>query len=388
MFKRTTYDIDMKMDQFGNIEEAQCECAAGAGPKCHCKHMRAMLCAILDQKRNLPMQLELTCTEQLQSFHRPSQLHKGSPVKSADLEIGTSDNLVFDPIPIEFQESNETVRCRVRNATISLAARTGIKMPMLHTIPPANVFGAVHDHDYLKMTISDTVLHHDNIASIEAKEVERIEESTRGQATDPSWFQERSKRLTSSNFGRICKLTDRTNKAAFAKSLMIVRRISSRSLAHGVKYEPVAIEQFEQRYGMDIAKSGLIVSQEMPYLACSPDGLIGNDTIVEVKCPSASKNKPINSVTVPYIKTNADGSFYLQKKHDYMYQIQGCMHITGRVNCKFIVFTLTDMLVLDIAYDKAFVSNMLEQLKKFYDDHFKPAYLNKHIYRDSHLYSV
>ena len=388
MFKRTTYEVDIKLDKYGNIEEAQCECTAGAGPTCHCKHMKAVLMAVLDQKEDRPMLLELTCTEQLQSFHRPKQVHKGSPVKSADLGIADTENLIFNPVPVEFEETDETVRTRVRNATINFSANTGIRPPMLQTIPPANIYGVVFDHDYMKVPLTEKVLNDDNITAIEPDQVEKIEEDTRGQSSDASWFAERTKRLTSSNFGRICKITNKTNIKAFCRSLMTVRKISSRSLAHGRRYEPVAIAKFEELTGFKVEPSGLVVSMDQPYLACSPDGLIGEDSILEVKCPSASKNKIIDSVTVPYLKTGENGQLYLQGNHDYMFQIQGCMHITGRSNCKFVVFTLTDLVILDIPYDAVFVRSMLSKLADFFDNHFKPEYLNKNIFKDSHLYCM
>lgn len=36
---------------------------------------------------------------------------------------------------------------------------------------------------------------------------------------------------------------------------------------------------------MRIIPCGLFIDSEIPFLAATPDGLVGNDTIVEIKCP-------------------------------------------------------------------------------------------------------
>ena len=36
-------------------------------------------------------------------------------------------------------------------------------------------------------------------------------------------------------------------------------------------------------------------------LAASPDGLIGDDTVVEVKCPFTARTKPIDATTIDFL---------------------------------------------------------------------------------------
>ncbi|GFY45684.1 yqaJ domain-containing protein [Trichonephila inaurata madagascariensis] len=40
----------------------------------------------------------------------------------------------------------------------------------------------------------------------------------------------------------------------------------------------------------DVKKCGLFVDPENPYLCTSPDGLIGSDGLIEIKCPYSAKN--------------------------------------------------------------------------------------------------
>lgn len=149
MYTRKIYEVDIELDKYGNVLHAQCECAAGAGPQGHCKHIRTVLLALVDHTNTGGMKLELTCTEQVQSFHRPKKLHLGSPVKASSLHLDRAkpEFLIFNPILPEYEEEDAQVNTRLRNTTISLAANTGLQNSLLQTCPPANISGVVTDHD-------------------------------------------------------------------------------------------------------------------------------------------------------------------------------------------------------------------------------------------------
>ena len=68
----------------------------------------------------------------------------------------------------------------------------------------------------------------------------------------------------------------------------------------------------------------------LSFLAASPDRIIDNKTIIEVKVPFSSKDKPVTAVTVPYLVDNGGGDFELNEHHDYYYQAN-CLK--GRVVC-------------------------------------------------------
>lgn len=57
-----------------------------------------------------------------------------------------------------------------------------------------------------------------------------------------------------------------------------------------IEHEMIAIEQLENKINKKIVPSGLIVDLNQPFLAASPDGLIGSDSLVEIKCPASAKD--------------------------------------------------------------------------------------------------
>lgn len=163
--------------------------------------------------------------------------------------------------------------------------------------------------------------------------------------------------------------------------------IYTRSIAHGRKHERVAINKVEDLCNVKVVQCGLFVCSEYPMLAASPDGLIGEDTVVEVKCPFAARNDFITATSVPYLSTCPTGGFLLNKNHQYYYQVQGQLLCTGRQQCKFVVYTLKGLEVIDVNRDDSFIDSMTTLLLEFYEQYFKPAIIKKHMYKDEHKYN-
>ena len=46
----------------------------------------------------------------------------------------------------------------------------------------------------------------------------------------------------------------------------------------------------------NVKLAGLFVDLNLPYLAASPDGLIGDDSIIEIKCPISIKDLTLKDV--------------------------------------------------------------------------------------------
>jgi hypothetical protein len=181
-----------------------------------------------------------------------------------------------------------------------------------------------------------------------------LEKNTRAQAQSKLWKDVRLHHLTASNFGEICKITDRKNLTAFCNALTTQKKLRTDAILHGQKYEAVAVESFESKFNISTTPCGIFVSTVYPQLAATPDRIIDNESIVEVKCPYIAKNKPINPTTVPYLKF-VDKSMVLDENHSYYYQVQGQLLCSNRAMCYFIVYTLKDLIVVRIPRDDIFI---------------------------------
>ena len=112
-------------------------------------------------------------------------------------------------------------------------------------------------------------------------------------------------RITSSNYGKICKATAKRNLKSLATNIVSPKTFNSKATSHGIAYESVAIEKFGEMYTKS-RECGLFVNSTYPWLGASPDGVVDGKSIVEVKCPYSFKDSIISS-DIPYlIKTNND----------------------------------------------------------------------------------
>ena len=88
-----------------------------------------------------------------------------------------------------------------------------------------------------------------------------------------------------------------------------------------------------------VLKCYLFISEQKPFLGSSPDGLLGDELVIEVKCPFTAKDKKISHETVEYVTENDE----LKKQHDYFYQVQGRVYCTGRKKAKLIICSLSEI---------------------------------------------
>jgi hypothetical protein len=378
MIKNCVYNVDICLDLLGVVQEAQCECSAGTGPQAHCKHVAVTLFALIHTKDGILT--KDTCTQELQTFHQ-SKSYGGSPVKMQDLKLRSDGSLFdlrdFDPRPVHFRATPQ-YNGYFRNVCLNSQVE---ELPIRQLYQPANLHGVNNDHDYLKLCPADLYLHHNHITVIDEAERERVEKETRGQAKSKLWKAERTKRLHASNFGKICTATEKTNFVALAKSFTSTTEFSSAPTNHGKKYESHAITNYSLVTGNKVDQSGILVCRDMPYLAASPDGLVGQDGMVEVKCPFSAKDDMITTTSVLYLSEDDNANLLLKKSHFYFYQVQGLMLCSDRSWCDFVIWTLKDIKIIRIVRDNDFICEMQNRLTSFFQQHFKDAVLKKYFYR-------
>lgn len=117
------------------------------------------------------------------------------------------------------------------------------------------------------------------------------------QASSPAWHQHRKMRLTASAAHRILRArTNKTRVSYFHSS----PPSGLHSLQWGRDLEPLARQKYESVTGNVVHSCGLVVSQNQPFLASSPDGIVQpppsssssscQPHLLEIKCPSRAIN--------------------------------------------------------------------------------------------------
>lgn len=178
-------------------------------------------------------------------------------------------------------------------------------------------------------------------------------------------------------FGDIIKSTERRNIDKLCNSLLTRKKLNTAPIVHGKQYEEVAVQKFETAFGVQVQKCGLFVYEEVPFLAATPDGLVGKEAIIEVKCPYTGRYSKISeSQEFPFLETE-NSKLRLKRDSNYYFQVQGQLLITGRSYCYFIVYTFDDLIVEVIHADKDFAKfSMLPKLTLFYEKHYRKYIAN------------
>ena len=71
----------------------------------------------------------------------------------------------------------------------------------------------------------------------------------------------------------------------------------------------------------------------------------------------------------------------LKESHNYFYQIQGQLLLSGRTQCQLIVYTNVYLLVVPVLADPIFQEHMLDKLFKFYNNVFKEILIEERVYK-------
>lgn len=222
-----------------------------------------------------------------------------------------------------------------------------------------------------------------NELRVDEEACEQIEAQTRGQADNPNWFEHRRLRLTASNFHAVCVRKDSTPCDALVKTLLHPRSFTNAATEHGKQHESVAIQLYAAETKRDVQPCGLFVDLEHGFLAASPDGVVGKDRIVEVKCPLTSKgDEPMEAARKFADKKEKDGDPVLQRSHKYFYQVQGQLHVTRRNICDFVVYTTKGIHVQEVLRDDIFWATKMEPfLLRFYTDCILPEIVDSRLAR-------
>ena len=99
---------------------------------------------------------------------------------------------------------------------------------------------------------------------------------------------------------------------------------------------------------MKVHPSGFWVNPKFPFLGCSPDGLVGSDTVIVIKSLKILKQYSVETVTSPTSPVAKsvpsrqcfkveDGKCILKRSHGYYFQCQHIFLVTDRKYCDFIL---------------------------------------------------
>jgi len=182
----------------------------------------------------------------------------------------------------------------------------------------------------------------------------------------PEWFEQRLGKVTASKIADVMatvKTGEAASRANYRIKLALERLTGKReesftttAMDHGTEYEPVARALYEVYRDVEVSEVGLIDHPTIPMAGASPDGLIGDDGCLEIKC-----FQPANHTT--YLLTRK-----IEKK--YMLQMQFQMACTGRQWCDFVAYQPffpdhLQILIIRVPRDDESIKEIEDEVSKF-----------------------
>lgn len=178
----------------------------------------------------------------------------------------------------------------------------------------------------------------------------------------PEWFKQRKGKITGSNIGAILGVNPYKKPADVMREMVreyhSVEPEFSGNIAteYGTANEATAVQSLEMFHlSAPVEETGFHVHLEYEWLGASPDGLIGDDGVAEIKCPFGQRDK-----NPPVFKSLFDQPHYFA-------QTQIEMACTGRTWCAFYQWSQHGDDYHEQAFSQAWFDEALPKLKAFYD---------------------
>jgi putative phage-type endonuclease len=185
------------------------------------------------------------------------------------------------------------------------------------------------------------------------------------QGTD-AWHQLRLGRVTASRVADIMAKT-KTGVSASRQNYLIelaLQRVTGTieptytndAMAWGTATEPQARVAYEVKTGNFVDQIAFVNHPTIEWFGCSPDGLVSNDGLIEIKCP--------NSAT--HWATIKDG----KPPTKYLIQMQTQMAVTNRQWCDFVSFDprmpeRSQLFICRVERDKTMIDEIESEVMKF-----------------------
>ena len=184
-----------------------------------------------------------------------------------------------------------------------------------------------------------------------------------------AWHQQRLGRVTAS---RVADVIAKTKTGASASrdnyaTQLILERLTNKqaefysnaAMQWGTETEPMARQAYELKRGVFVDEVGFIDHPTIEMSGASPDGLVGKNGLVEIKCPES--------------KTHMEYLLSGKAPAKYIPQMMWQMACTGREWCDFVSFDPRfpenlQILVVKVEYDPTYVKMLELEITQFLDD--------------------
>lgn len=140
-------------------------------------------------------------------------------------------------------------------------------------------------------------------------------------------------------------------------------------MALGTQNEDGIRWTYSELFKVEVKQVGLAVSLRDPRLACSPDGLVGDDGLVEFKYTKTLPPKGLSAALMADMDPEWEVPHYKHIYPEYFCQIQQQLFVMGRQWCDFVVYchVTGEMLLERVPFRPKEWADIAAKLEHFWD---------------------
>ena len=180
------------------------------------------------------------------------------------------------------------------------------------------------------------------------------------------WLALRAGKVTASKVSDVMSAITTAGYRNYLADLVVERLTGNKTesftnaaMQWGVDQEPLARAEYEVKTGNFVDQIAFVDHPTIVNFGCSPDGLVGDDGLIEIKCPNTATH--IDYVMQDKVPTK------------YIPQIQCQLAVTGRKWCDFVSFDprLPDglqILIVRLERDDEYIEKLEARVVKFLDE--------------------
>ena len=180
------------------------------------------------------------------------------------------------------------------------------------------------------------------------------------------WLALRAGKVTASKVSDVMSAITTAGYKNYLADLVVERltgkkteSFTNAAMQWGVDQEPIARAEYEVKTGNFVDQIAFVDHPTIVNFGCSPDGLVGDDGLIEIKCPNTATH--IDYVMQDKVPTK------------YIPQIQCQLAVTGRKWCDFVSFDprLPDglqILIVRLERDDEYIEKLEARVVKFLDE--------------------
>lgn len=180
------------------------------------------------------------------------------------------------------------------------------------------------------------------------------------------WYQARLGKVTASKVAAVLAKKDSATRADYLTDLVLERLTgkqqefyTNEAMQWGTDTEPQARMAYEAESGNLVDELGFIDHPTIANFGCSPDGVIGEDGLIEIKCPNS--------------KTHLSTLLSKKAPSKYIPQMQTQMAVMNRQWCDFVSFDPRlpeelQLFVVRVNRDDEYIAKLEEEVTAFLEE--------------------